>query len=205
MRALFFFNRPAANCTKNMQNSSVSHSVCMESLELALLALHSRNRREDGVTAVISLAGATAADAVTAGATAAGDYELLGTALGAAMGKRPRAVNPATLAASTIAPSLTQLLGDGGIAGPAATSFPTKAVCLGTPDLTKTRALGKSKAMDMRTGEKKEFNLARDEVVDRLTHAVGFNGVSDTCCVTPKLKGVPDPSQCTQGELTRSL
>ena len=101
---------------------------------------------------MISLAGATAADAVTAD----DDYELLG----AAGVKRPRAVNPATLAASTIAPSLTQLLGDGGIAGPAATSFPTKAVCLGTPDLTKIRALGKSKAMDMRTGEKKEFNLA---------------------------------------------
>ena len=144
-----------------------------------------------------SLAGATAADAATAD-----DYNKI---LDAAGVKHPRAVDPVTLAASTTAPSLTQLLGDGGIADPVATSFPTKAVCLGTPDLTKIRALGKSKAMDMRTGEKKEFNLARNEVVDRLTQAVGFNGPRDTCCVTPKLKGVPDPNQCTEGELTRSL
>ena len=147
-----------------------------------------------------SLAGATGADAV---ALASGFDNNLLNAL--TQRSRPRAVDPATQAASAI----TQLI-DGyeitsSMSGPPAPSVPTMPVSLTTPELIKLRALGKSKATYMRAGEKKDFNLERDAVVDRLTQAVGFNGVLDTCCVTPNLKGVPDPNQCTKVELTKSL
>ena len=122
-----------------------------------------------------------------------------------AVGRRPRAVDPATQAASAITQVIDGYEITSSTSGPPAPSLPTKAVSLSTPELIKLRALGKSKATYMRAGEKKDFNLERDAVVDRLTQAVGFNGVLDTCCVTPNLKGVPDPNQCTKVELTKSL
>ena len=142
-----------------------------------------------------SLAGATAADAVTAD----DDYELLGAA-------NPLAMLAASASSSRVPPTVTQLIdGYETMSGPSAPSIPAKPVSLTTPELVKLRALGKSKAMYMRTGEKKDFNLERDDVVDRLTQAVGFNGMLDTCCVTPNLTGVRDPNQVTKGELTKSL
>ena len=145
-----------------------------------------------------TLAGATAADAVTS----AGDLTKLRAYAGV---KHPRAVDPATQDASAITQFIDGYEITSSTSGPPAPSLPTNPVSLTTPELIKLRALGKSKATYMRAGEKKDFNLERDAVVDRLTQAVGFDGVLDTCCVTPNLKGVPDPNQCTKVELTKSL
>ena len=142
-----------------------------------------------------SLAGATAADAVTAEDA----YGVLGAV-------NPLAMLAASASSSRVPPTVTQLIdGYETMSGPSAPSIPTKPVSLTTPELVKLRALGKSKALYLRSGEKKAFNLERNDVVERLTQAVGFNGVLDTCCVTPNLKGVPDPNQCTKVELTKSL
>ena len=104
-----------------------------------------------------SLAGATGADAV---AEASGfNNNLLN-----AVGRRPRAVDPATQAASAITQVIDGYEITSSMSGPPAPSLPTKAVSLSTPELIKLRALGKSKAMYMRAGEKKDFNLERDEV-----------------------------------------
>jgi len=143
-----------------------------------------------------SLAGATAADAVTAEDA----YGVLGAV-------NPLAMLAASASSSRVPPTTVTQLIDGyeTMSGPSAPPIPTKPVSLTTPELVKLRQLGKSKALHLRSGEKKAFNLERNDVVERLTQALGFNGMLDTCCVTPNLTGVRDPNQVTKGELTKSL
>jgi hypothetical protein len=79
-------------------------------------------------------------------------------------------------------------------------------ISLATPDLTAIRKAGKESARNLGPQARKaEFNVERDKVVDRFSQAVGFNGITDTVAVTPKLKGISDPTKVTKCELDKSL
>ena len=136
-----------------------------------------------------SLAGATAADAVTtslAGATAA---------------------NAVTTILQTPPPTAVVTALNSAPAAPTSPVTGTKiSLSLATPDLTAIRKAGKASVRKLGpAGTKAEFNVDRDKAVGRISQAVGFDGITDTIAVTPKLKGIIDPSKVTKCELDKSL
>jgi hypothetical protein len=139
--------------------------------------------------AMSSLAGATAADAVTtslAGATAA---DAVTTIL-----QTP----PPTAAVTALNSAPT---------APTSPVSGTK-ISLATPDLTAIRKAGKESIKQLgplALARKAEFNVERDKAVGRISQAVGFDGITDTIAVTPKLKGIIDHSKVSKCEFDRSV
>jgi hypothetical protein len=121
----------------------------------------------------VSLAGATAADAV-----------------------------PTSLAGATAANAVTAILQTPVVtalnSAPTAPTSPVSGtkISLATPDLTAIRKAGKKSNKQLGPlALKSEFNVERDKAVGRISQAVGFNGITDTIAVTPKLKGIIDHSK----------
>jgi hypothetical protein len=124
-----------------------------------------------------SLAGATAADAVTtslAGATAA---------------------NAVTTILQTPPPTAVVTALNSAHTAPTSPVSGTK-ISLDTPDLTAIRKAGNESTKQLGPlARKAEFNAGRDKAVGRTSQAVGFDGITDTTAVTPKLKGTIDHSK----------
>ena len=79
-------------------------------------------------------------------------------------------------------------------------------ISLATPDLTAIRKAGKESIKQLGPlARKAEFNVERDKAVGRISQAVGFDGITDTIAVTPKLKGIIDHSKVSKCEFDRSV
>jgi hypothetical protein len=79
-------------------------------------------------------------------------------------------------------------------------------ISLATPDLTAIRKAGKESIRKLGLQARKaEFNVERDKAVARPSQAVGYNGITDTIAVTPKLKGIIGHSKVSKCEFDRSV